>query len=60
VQTLSYVTDSLSTLGVIDRTGKIRIGVMTFDSADADFMIAQGIWNSVVLHEMVNCHAKSQ
>jgi hypothetical protein len=36
----------------VDDTGKSRIGVMTFDIADADNLIAMGAWDSTILHEM--------
>jgi hypothetical protein len=36
----------------VDNAGKVRIGVMTFDSADADYLIKIGAWESTILHEM--------
>jgi len=31
---------------------KVRIGIMFFDSADADLLIQDGQWEATILHEM--------
>jgi hypothetical protein len=36
----------------MDDTGKIRVGVMTFDAQDANNLIDMGAWDSTIMHEM--------
>jgi hypothetical protein len=36
----------------VDDTGKVRMGLMTFDVEDANNLIKNGAWESTILHEM--------
>ena len=34
--------------------GKVKFGIMEFDSADVNALVATGLWEATVLHEMVS------